>query len=186
MLIKIKILKTFGKYLPIFCICWVIGFGQFAFACEQGNETTPGIQLTFESLLIKSPLANGVVRVQIIPIQNEENFIEIQDGFDDLKNELIGEIDFSRILVVYIIAGNKASTGYAVSVQKVWSSADTITISISEREPCKSEMVEDAESVPLEIIALERSIISSDIHSEKTFKLVDMKGNELARAIILL
>lgn len=178
-------LKTGGIYILTFCLGWVIGIGQYAAASEQGNETKAGNQLNFESLLNKAPLANGAVPAQIILIQNEENFREIQSGFDELKNELIGTIDFSRFLVVYIIAGNKASTGYAVSVQSVWRSADTISVSICEKEPGDREMVEDAESIPIEIISLERSSISPDNYRQKTFKLVDMNGDELARAMFL-
>ena len=139
--------------------------------------------LPFVRLLGKAPLASGALPPQILLVEGEKTLYDMTARVPGIDKDSLGKIDFSRDLLVCIIIGNRPSTGYSVHVDSVRRSDNDISLLIREVKPGPRQAVEDAETIPFEIIRLERSIIALKEHKQYTVRLIDQKGKELAKAM---
>ena len=165
------------------CCCLAVGCANGTKPSTQRDVKETTQHLPFERLFSKAPLASGIVMAQIVLIQNEADLDKIRPSIAEIDTDLSGKTDFSKELLIYIATGNQPSTGYSVHVQSVRRTGNEIMVLIREEQPTPQQVVEDAETVPFEVIRLSRSSVAPENGRESLLRLVDEQRNELASVV---
>lgn len=77
---------------------------------------------------------------------------------------------------------DRPTSGYSVDVERVQRAGDEIAVRFAEKTPAPREPVEDAETVPFQFVKISRRAAAPRRGTEVVVKLVDVQGNEVARA----
>jgi hypothetical protein len=123
-------------------------FTLFIFSCGTQKSTTK------EGLYeILSQQNEGGAQIKFYEILSEEKEINMLLSDENLKNKIKpSDIKTSNFAIINL--GEKSTSGYSISVEKVTELSDRISIKIKENTPKTNENVMDVISYPFAILKI--------------------------------
>ncbi len=146
-------------------------------ACQTKSEDVP-----FDRLAKGAMLADRTWKATIIVIANRQGLESAADRLAGTAVDSLGSVDFVSELLVWVTIGNRPTSGYSVDVEHMQRTGDEVAVTFAEGTPAPREPVEDAETVPFQFVKISRAAAAPRRGTEVVFKLIDVQGNEVARA----
>lgn len=182
---------SFHPGIPLACCLFVVFICCVSIMGCTGDKTSEKqsrgesvvSKISFESQFNGAVLATGTIKSQLLFFEKQVDLNDVRYILEGFDSEILSKIDYSENLLICVIAGNRPSSGYNIQVDDVYLEAGQISIQIHEDIPGPQQGVEDAETVPFEIISINRKVIVGEDRKQFIFILIDGQKNELARSV---
>ena len=124
-------------------------------ACEsnlQNNNTSNPKDIHFDVLVKNSN--SEVQDKNYFVIKNEQEYLELQSKFKELRN---AQVNFSTDYIIAVFQGQKNTGGYGISINKIVDEGESMAVYVQESSPGGGCMVTMALTSPYSIVKIPKT-----------------------------